>query len=343
MLKRKKWMCLGAAAVATLLLCACAGEPTPAPPEMEEFRLVRNDALEPFDAAETEKMINIMCRSRALILEGRLYCFDFDSEYRPVLAAYDILDDSLGEQEILAENCRPEDLAELDGRVYYVNSGALESIKTDGSGRKTLREGSCSFFQIHEGQLYYCDEAGRFCTARADGKGETILINDRCFYPWLTPKAVIYQSYSDLERLHLYWREDGTYTPLSPGAGYAPIAVGDRLYYTSREGLASVSLDGTDLRETVLPELVSAVELLPEGEAYRLRWVADVNGLRQRGAALDTLGDAETGDAAGYRMCDYVGGGYRVDACYNPDGRIRCFALVFPDGHEVEYIAGNTN
>ena len=105
----------------------------------------------------------------------------------------------------------------------------------------------------------------------------------------------------------------------------------------------SIGLDGLDAREHALPGLLGAVELFPDGEGYTLRWVADENGPRQYTAELDDGGGelrpASSG-SRGYRLCDYVGGGYRVDARYNPDGRVRGFVLCFPDGTEAEYMAG---
>lgn len=63
-------------------------------------------------------MASFMNKNRALIYESALYTFDFDGEYRPVLARYT----PDGESVILADDCVPEFLLALDGRLYYVNT-----------------------------------------------------------------------------------------------------------------------------------------------------------------------------------------------------------------------------
>ena len=55
-------------------------------------------------------MASFMNKNRALIYESALYTFDFDGEYRPVLARYT----PDGESVILADDCVPEFLLALD-------------------------------------------------------------------------------------------------------------------------------------------------------------------------------------------------------------------------------------
>lgn len=43
---------------------------------------------------------------------------------------------------------------------------------------------------------------------------------------------------------------------------------------------------------------------------------------------------------SGYRLCDFVGEACRVDAAYDPDGRLRCFVLVNEAGGELRYFGG---
>lgn len=338
MKKRIFWLALAAA----LLLCACGKAAPDSAPE-KEYRLVVSWELEALDAAGTERMIRVMNGNRALIADGALYSLDFDESLMPVLVRYALRVEGLCEWEVLAEDCVPEWLTELDGRLYYINGGNIECVRTDGKGRRTLREGNCSYLQVREGRLYFCDEAGRFCTAGLDGKGEEILINDRCFYPFLLRDAVLYQSHSDGERLHLYRIEDGDNTPITFEPGYAPVIAEGRLYYTGPDGLVSTGLDGFDEESVPVSGLLGAAELLPQEDGYGLRCLTDENGPRQWTASAEAPEERQYVAYSGYRLCDYVGDGYRVDAWYNPDGRIRCFVLSLPDGMETEYIAGRIN
>ena len=338
-MKRFLWMII----VLALLLCACADAETVVMPEPEALEVLWQWELEPFDPAETDRMINCMSGNRALIWDGALYCFDYDEAYAPVLARYELTEEGLGERTVLAEDCLPEYLLELDGFLYFINDRAIERLELESGERETVRAEESDFLQSKDGLLYFCDEKGRFCKAQPDGSSERVLINDECFYPWLTENAVLYQCGSDGESLHIHWLEDGTDSAALDRAVYAPVAVGERLYGTGDEGLISLGLDGTDSQALPVPKLRGAAEIIPTEGAYALRWVAEDNGLTQYTAELKDLGKlrAREVDYKGYRLCDFAGDGWRVDAWYNPDGRLRCFVLVAPDGTETEYIAGN--
>ena len=342
-MKKRLYLCLTALA---LLLCACGKSEKTAIPDPEDFEVLERREIADFDRTETERMINLMGGNRALVLNGTLYTLDYDAAYRPVLARYELTGDGLGERTVLAEDCLPVDLTELDGRLYYINGraegGAIESIGPEGEDRQTVREGGCSFLQVKNGALYFCDEEGRFCRVRPDGGGEQVILGERCFYPWLSDGWVLYQSDGDGERLHLRWLDDGTDIRLTDRAGFAPVAVAGRLYYSGEGRFMSMGLDGLGGREHALPGLLGAAEVFPAEEGCALRWVEDENGPAQYTAELNDEGDGKLRPASaelrGYRLCDFIGGGYRVDAWYNPDGRIRCFVLCFPDGTEADYM-----
>lgn len=337
----KKGLCMAIVSLG-LLLCGCVKSGNPALPDPEEFEILESRGVSDFDGLETERMVNLVNGNRALVLDGILYSFDFDKDFQPVLARYELTETGLGERTVLAEDCVPEYLSALDGRLYYINSGTIESVGLDGEERQIVREGVSSFLQIQNDVLYFCDEEERFCRARADGGEEQVILQERCFYPWLSDGVLIYQSDSDSERLHMRWLDDGTDVNLTDHPGYAPVAVAGRLYYSGKDSLMSMGLDGLDGREQPLPGLLGAAELLPAGEGYTLRWIADENGPRQYTADLDEEGgkklQPEPAAYRGYRLCDFVGDGYRVDTWYYPDGRIRCFVLIFPDGTEAAYM-----
>ena len=65
----------------------------------------------------------------------------------------------------------------------------------------------------------------------------------------------------------------------------------------------------------------------------------DTGGWKQQ---LLRLGETE-GEAcanSGYRLCDFVGEDCRIDAAYDPDGRLRCFVLVDKTGGELRFFGG---
>ncbi|MBR1456876.1 MAG: DUF5050 domain-containing protein [Oscillospiraceae bacterium] len=323
-------------------LCACAAEKAP---EDVPGEPLKERALPVLTREESLRMLCYAGANRALIADGRLYCLDYDADYLPVLAVYD-LDGGLRRLRVLAEDCVPEYLAADADRLYYVNSrrgSALESVALDGTERTVLREGPCSWLRVVDGLLYYCGADGCYYSARPDGGGETRLLDEACAWPWLLDGALLYQSLDD-ERLHLYWPEDGARVTFTERPAAAPVLWGDRLYYSAGEELYSVGVDGLGERRCEVPPLAWPAELLPDGDVLRLRGITDDNGLKQWTALPeDAAGTLRyTADRA-YRLCDYVGPDGRVDAVYNLDGRVRCFLYTDAAGHEWVYIAGRAS
>lgn len=322
-------------------LSACGKEDEAAIPEPEQLHILEERALPEFTAEDSLRMINLMNSNRALVADDTLYCLDFDQDYQPLLAAYTI-GEGLTERRVLAEGCIPECLSEYQGRLYYINAYSgdrIESISTDGGDRLTLRDSAASYLQLAGGEMYYCDQDGRFCRAELDGGGESLVIGEPCCYPFLIGQAVLYQQ-GEGEQLHLRYLEDGTDVLLTDHAAYAPVIYADRLYYSSEGSLRSMGLDGRSPQEYDLPGIEAAAEFFIRDGQLVLRAVADENGPRQWTAEPENIQSSlEYAQYQGYRLCSFAGDGLWVDSVYNPDGRIR--ALVFTDasGNETEYFS----
>ena len=99
----KKILPLLLAALLAFGLCGCAGSDAPDEPEATQV-VEEPDYVPAFSDAESAAMASFMNKNRALIYESALYTFDFDGEYRPVLARYT----PDGESVILADDCVPE-------------------------------------------------------------------------------------------------------------------------------------------------------------------------------------------------------------------------------------------
>ena len=75
---------LAAALLCLLLLCACGKEETPAP--TPAFVLPEGRELAPLTPEESRAMARFLNANRVCLVEGRLYCYDFDENWEPVLA-----------------------------------------------------------------------------------------------------------------------------------------------------------------------------------------------------------------------------------------------------------------
>lgn len=323
-----------------LLLCACAGEKPPE--ETAELHPLQDRSLPALAQEQSYAMLRCMGKNRALMAALRLYCLDYDGDYRPVLAEYS-LEGGLRRGAILAEDCLPCWLGLQQGRLYYINEqqgGALECLELDSGERRVLREGPCAWLLAEEDALYFCDAQGRYCRTDLEGEGEELLLDTPCAYPWPLEDAVLYQSLAD-GRLHLRRLTQEADICLSETEAAAPLLWGDRLFYSAGERLCSVGLDGLGAVSYALPELVYPAELLPEAKGLQLRGISREGSLRQWTAwPEDAAATLRYLPERGYRLCDYAGRNGRIDTVYDPDGRVRCFLMTDGAGRETVYIGG---
>lgn len=302
-----------------------------------------------FDTAASLRMASFMGANRALIFEDRLWCFDYDEDYAPVLACYTLNEGVPENFTILQTGCVPQYICMEGGRLYYINgsgSAAIERIGPDGEDHQVLVEEPCGFLQITGGELYFCDAAGRFCKAAPDGSGRQVLIDDLCCYPYVFDGMVLYQSGKDGESLHLFSLEDGTDRKLTSTVSYAPVIIENMLYYTQKTGEGSricrLELETGVTEVFDSPLIQGAAEFILEpGQGWTVRAVPADERISQSSIPLSQLGSGvwRQGGYSGYRLCDWAGG-QRVDAFYENGGRLRSFVFVDENGSETEYIAG---
>ena len=303
---------------------------------------VEEAASKSFSAADTAAMSSYMSANRWLCAGEWFYGLDFDEAQRPILAAFRLRSGKLNSYHILCRDCVPEYLSLLDGKLYFLCEGSLQRLDLGTRARETLLEGPLKSLQIHDGALILTDGEGRLLRCDPDAENIETLIEGPCGYAWAMPEGVLYQDEADgaCLRLRLWSGEDRR---LTAAAGYAPLRIGDTVWYSQRdrEGsvLASVELgDGTVTRfET--ETLRGAAELIPTAEGWTLRVFLAGDGWRQQ---LLRPGETAGEDCAysGYRLCDYVGENGRIDAAYDPDGRLRCFVLADAGGTELRFIGG---
>ena len=331
---------LTAALLCLLLLCACGQEgdgPEPSP----DFVLPQGRKLVSLTQEESCAMARCLNANRAYLAGERLYCYDFDGAWQPVLARYNWKGGRLDGYTVLAEGCVPEYLCLWDGWLYYIDraGGGIERVPEQGGARELMRAGPCDWLSLREGILYFCDGEGRFLSLDPATGEETAILPGPCDWAYPLEGAVLYLAAADGGRLHLYWTEDGADELLSYAAASPALIWEDRLWYCSGGALHSVGLDGLGARVYALPEHDGAVELLPLAEGLTLR------GIREESGPAQWAGPPEgpfQRQARGYRICDWLGGGVQIDSVYEPDGRIRCYLLTDESGAELSFLAGRT-
>ena len=338
----RKFFCVLLIFALLCVLPGCGERRVCALPDEGEARLLAKRPLTIPSAEESMEMARFMCSNRVCVSNDTLYTMDFDGDFQPVLAAYSRRGVELSVFRILVSDCVPEWLCLYEGCLYYVNShanGRIECYDPAAGLYSVIADKPCSYLSIRDGRLYYCNEKGYFCSAGLDGSGETVIVDKRCCYPWLLGEALIYQDDNDGEKLRLRWLSDGAELTLSADAAYAPVLLGEKLIYSVKGGIHSMSIDGYDPAGYITPTLTGAAELIYEQGKWLLRGLSDDYGIDQWRVELSG-GAVENCEAGLYRWCDYIDGSFRVDAVYYPDGRLRDFELVGADGSVTRYLSG---
>lgn len=324
-------------------LASCAAESV-ALPKMTDLVFLRRHPVAPFSAEDSGRMQNLMSANRALIAGDRLYTLELDAEHEPVLASYKLDDGRLRDCKVLVRSCAPVWLAEHEGSIYYINElngRRIERLETDSRKPQQLTDYPCSYLQIRDGRLYFCDDAGYFCTAAPDGSDKQVIIDKPCCYAYRMEEAVIFQSESEGEILKLHYSIDGKAKEiaLTETTAYAPVIIGERLYCTMDGTVYSMGLDGLDPDTLETPWINGAAEYYREGEIWYARAITEDYGVTQWRCPIEG-GSAEENGYMGYLYCDFTDGKRRIDADYFSDGRLRAFVLMGTGAGRSEYLYG---
>lgn len=297
--------------------------PTAAPPELPEL-----------SPEQSRAMARVLGANRVLLWEGRLYCYDFDADWRPALASYRWENGLLSDYTLLASGCVPEYLCALGEALYYIDrsSGDLERVPLGGGERESLYAGPCSCLSLREGRLHFLDGAGRFLSLDPTDGEIRILLDGPCAFAYPLPGALLWLARDGSGHL-----SGESTVQLFSGSAQAPLLLGDTLWFCSGEALHSLAPSGE--RTWLLPEHSGAVELLPTEKGLVTRGISEQNGPSQWEGFPD--GPFHT-LPRGYRICDWLGDGLQVDTVYEPDGRIRCYLLQDAQGHSLRFLAGET-
>ncbi len=295
-----------------------------------------------FTDADTAAMSSYMSANRWLIDGERFFGLDYDGAQRPVLASFRLHNGQMYDYRVLCRDCVPEYLCLRDGRLYFLHEGGLQRLDLKTRQRETLLEGPLKSLQLYEGALYLTDAAGRYFRTDLDGQNSELLLEGPCDYAWAMPEGILYQDEAEgaCLRLRLLSGEDRR---LTAAASFAPLRIGDTVWYSQRDSegsvLASVALGDGTVTRIQTEALRGAAELIPTAEGWTLRVFLAGDAWRQQ---LLRPGETAGTDCAysGYRLCDCVGESRRIDAACEADGRLRCFVLAEADGSELRFLGG---
>lgn len=337
----KKLFCLLMTLLCSLGLASCAGESV-ALPKMTDLIILRRHPIAPFTAAESARMQSHMSANRALVTEDAVYTLELDREQEPVLASYKLERGRLSGYKVLSKSCVAKWLCQDEGNLYFINElngRRIERIELATLKKTVLTDYPCSYLQIKDGQLWFCDEAGYLCTAEMDGSGKSVVIEKSCCYSYVLEGTVLFQSESEREILKLHFLEDGREIALTERTAYSPVIIGERLYYSMDGQVHSMGLDGRGPQILESPLVSGAAEYILEDGAWYARAITEGYGISQWRCPVEG-GESIANGYKGYLYCDYADGNCRVDADYFSDGRLRSFIFTGSESGRSEYLYG---
>lgn len=338
-----------------VLLGGCASpapEPTPTPQvepaptpeptadpaaELQFPRTTGEDAL---------NMANLLVVNRFLPAGDTLYGLDVDADGTPQLVAWQLTDGTLSDCKVLATGVVPEWLSLIDNTLYWCNAaagGRLERmmLAAESPAVETVLDESCSALQVVDGTLYFCDSAHRFCRLAAEG-GAEVLIDTGVWYPCLHGGVLLYQNAADDETLHLRELASGIDRRLNDVPSYAPLCLDGEIWYSqgSGDGCVLASLDLLTGRGVRYEGVVfrGEAQFVYGGGAWRVRLFKNEPAAVQLSGPMK--GPWKEDNSNLYRLCDYQGEELRIDALYQKDGRLFCFALADDEGQEQRFVSG---
>ena len=300
----------------------------------------------PLSEAESEEMVNHNARRCAMLAVNYYYCRCLYADGSCALVRYEIVDNVLRHRTRLVPDCPADFLCQSGERLYYLGADrGVESVSTDGGGRRRELDAPCLSLQLHGGTLYCLRRDGVLLALRG-GAEETLL--EGCAWAFVTERGIFYTAAAD-GRAHLFDPAARTDMTLSAEAALSPTLIGTTLYYTADEEgarrLCALELtDGTRRR----------METAFTGEAEFLRgwdgeWQLRVTGLGGAagqqllplGAAFDGAQPAQEVQGGFARRCRGLDDVLHTDELLGPDGESLGFELVLPGGLSVPSLAAD--
>lgn len=320
-----------------LLLAGCAEDaPANEPPSPPPVVTVSPFSGLSLSAEESCAMVSFMNAGRAALDGDTLYCFDFAEDYAPVLAAYTV-GDTLSDRRVIASDCVPHCLTAADGLLYFIGDEGIERISPDGSGRELVHPCAAETLQYYNGAFYY--HCGSTLYKYENGSERTVL--EACCYPYVFCDMLLYQSEADGESLHIRTLDGEHDFKLSGLPSYAPLIVGDTVYFTQRGEagmeIASAALTGGAVTVYDTPEFFGEAELYILRGELRARMMTDSGQLD----AAFPFAEGELEQGRRYRRIELCTPGAVVDTLFEPGARILSFRYVTAEG-QTDFMAGIT-
>lgn len=146
----------------------------------------------------------------------------------------------------LVANLNQNGYVAFNGEKLFVCDNQKKVIVMDKNleNQEVFLDEEVNYLQIAGNTLYYTDSQHRMCSIDIDGKNQKNILDKEVYYPVVKQDKIYYQLNEDNESIYVYDFSTKKETKLNSRASYELNVVNDKIYYSSKDGIYQIGVDG---------------------------------------------------------------------------------------------------
>lgn len=129
--------------------------------------------------------------------------------------------------------------------LYIVNTkGQLVSMNRQLGNQKIIINDVVSYINIVGDTIYYTNKDHHICSSDLNGQNQKVILNKEAYYMTVKDQNIYYQLDKDNESIYVYDLSTHQNQKLNNRRSYNLNIVGEKIYYTSNDGVYSIGVDG---------------------------------------------------------------------------------------------------
>lgn len=129
--------------------------------------------------------------------------------------------------------------------LYIVNNkGQLVSMNRQLGNQKVIIDDVVTYMNIVDETIYYTNKDHHICTSDLNGQNQKVILNKEAYYMTVKDQKIYYQLDEDNESIYVYDLVHHKNQKLNNRRSYNFNIIGDKIYYTSVDGIYSIGVDG---------------------------------------------------------------------------------------------------
>ena len=129
--------------------------------------------------------------------------------------------------------------------LYIVNNkGQLMSMNRQIGNQKVIINDVVSYVNIVGETIYYTNKDHHICSSDLNGQNQKVILDKEAYYMTVKDQKIYYQLDKDNESIYVYDLSTHQNQKLNKRRSYNLNIIGEKIYYTSEDGIYSIGIDG---------------------------------------------------------------------------------------------------